>query len=56
MIVSNTTPISNLLHLDNISLLTKLFGDVYIPEAVNNELSVVFQIAENGRSASRENR
>ena len=42
MIVSNTTPISNLLHLDNISLLAKLFGVVYIPEAVANEVNVVF--------------
>ena len=42
MIVSNTTPISNLLHLDNVSLLAELFGTVYIPEAVANELNVVF--------------
>ena len=42
MIVSNTTPISNLLYLDNISLLAELFGTVYIPEAVVNELNVVF--------------
>ncbi len=34
MIVSNTTPISNLLHIDRISVLTELFGTVYIPEAV----------------------
>jgi len=42
MIVSNTTPISNLLHLDNISLLAELFGVVYIPEAVADEVSVLF--------------
>lgn len=42
MIVSNTTPISNLLHIDKISLLNKLFGAVYIPEAVANEVNVVF--------------
>jgi predicted nucleic acid-binding protein len=42
MIVSNTTPISNLLHADNISLLAKLFGTVYIPDAVANEVNVVF--------------
>ena len=42
MIVSNTTPISNLLHLENISLLAGLFGAVYIPEAVANEVKVVF--------------
>ena len=42
MIISNTTPISNLLHVDNISLLAKLFGTVYIPDAVANEVNVVF--------------
>ena len=42
MIVSNTTPISNLLHIDKISLLAELFGAVYIPEAVANELNVLF--------------
>ncbi len=42
MIVSNTTPISNLLHLSNISLLEKLFGSVYIPKAVADELDVSF--------------
>ena len=42
MIVSNTTPISNLLHLHNISLLEKLFGSVYIPQAVADALDVVF--------------
>ncbi len=42
MIISNTTPISNLLHADNISLLVKLFGTVYIPDAVANEVNVIF--------------
>ena len=42
MIISDTTPISNLLHLDNISLLAELFGAVYIPEAVANEINVIF--------------
>ena len=42
MIVSNTTPISNLLHLNNISFLAELFGAVYIPDAVANEVNVVF--------------
>jgi len=42
MIVSNTTPISNLLHIDKISVLNKLFGAVYIPEAVADEVNVVF--------------
>jgi len=42
MIVSNTTPISNLLHVDKIFLLSELFGVVYIPEAVANEVNVAF--------------
>ncbi|MFV9689412.1 MAG: DUF3368 domain-containing protein [Desulfobacteria bacterium] len=46
MIVSNTTPISNLLHIDKISLLAELFGTVYIPEAVRNEVNVVFSSCE----------
>jgi len=42
MIVNNTTPISNLLHVDKIFLLAELFGAVYIPEAVANEVNVAF--------------
>ena len=42
MIVSNTAPISNLLHVDKISLFAELFGAVYIPEAVANEVNVGF--------------
>lgn len=42
MIVSNTTPISNLLHIDHTSLLSKLFDTVYIPEAVADELEIAF--------------
>jgi predicted nucleic acid-binding protein len=42
MIVSNTTPISNLLHVNKLSLLADLFGTLYIPDAVANELNVLF--------------
>ena len=42
MIVSNTTPISNLLHIDKIFFFVELFGAVYIPEAVANEVNVAF--------------
>ena len=56
MIISNTTPISNLLHADNISLLAKLFGTVYIPDAVANEVNVIFQVAQNGRSVLKKSR
>ena len=46
MIVSNTTPISNLLHIDEISVLNRLFSAVNIPEAVADELNVVFSSYE----------
>lgn len=42
MIVSNTTPISNLLHLNQIKLLEMLFDHVYIPQAVADEVNVAF--------------
>jgi len=42
MIVSNTTPISNLLNIDMIVLLVELFGAVYIPEAVADEVNTQF--------------
>jgi len=46
LIVSNTTPISNLLHIHKISVLTELFGAVYIPEAVADEVNAVFSSHE----------
>ena len=42
MIVSDTTPISNLLHIDKIFLLAELFDAVYIPKAVANEVNMAF--------------
>lgn len=42
IVISNTTPISNLLHVEKIFLLTKLFGSIYIPEAVAKEVDVIF--------------
>ena len=44
MIVSNTTPISNLLHIDKFLVLNKLFGTVYIPEAV--DLNITFGLGK----------
>jgi len=46
MIVSNTTPISNLLNIDMIVLLVELFGAVYIPEAVADEVNTQFSDCE----------
>ena len=46
MIVSNTTPISNLIHIDRISVLTELFGTIYIPETVADEVNVIFSSCE----------
>ncbi len=41
MIISNTTPINNLIHLNQLPLLTELFGKIHIPLAVADELDVV---------------
>ena len=41
MIISNTTPINNLLHLNQLQLLINLFKKVHIPSAVADELNVV---------------
>jgi hypothetical protein len=56
MIVSNTTPISNLLHIDKISLLAELFGVVYIPKAVANEVNVAFSESGKWRESLEEGR
>ncbi len=42
MVVSNTTPLSNLLHLGQTQLLPKLFGSVSVPIAVRDELDAYF--------------
>jgi len=41
MIISNTTLINNLLHLNQLQLLMNLFEKVHIPSAVADELNVV---------------
>lgn len=41
IIVSDTTAISNLVQIDEIELLPKIYGQVIIPEAVHDELSVL---------------
>jgi uncharacterized protein len=43
MIVSNSTPISNLFHIKHVHLLQKLFKEVYIPYAVSDELNAFFK-------------
>ena len=40
IVVSDTTPLISLLKIDRIDLLEKLFGKVFIPQAVFNELTV----------------
>jgi len=42
MIVSNTTPISNFLHLSQIEILQYLFREIHIPYAVKQEIEVFF--------------
>lgn len=40
IVVSDTTPLISLLKIDRIGLLEKLFGQVLIPQAVFDELTV----------------
>ena len=42
MIVSNTTPISNFLHLNRLDILKQLFEEIHIPVAVKQEIEVYF--------------
>lgn len=42
MIVSNTTPISNFLHLDRIDLLQRMFDHIHIPPSVKQEINTAF--------------
>jgi len=49
VIVSNTTPLSNLLQLDLLDLPRKLFGTVVIPEGVAGELDDGFDFFGNWR-------
>ncbi len=39
IIISDTTPIISLIKINRIDLLEQLFQEVFIPEAVYNELS-----------------
>ena len=40
IVVSDTTPLISLLKINRINLLERLFGEVMIPQAVFNELTV----------------
>lgn len=42
MIVSNTTPISNFIHLNGLDILQKLFKTIHIPKAVYLEVDAWF--------------
>lgn len=42
MIVSNTTPLSNFLHLGQTSLLEQIFKEIHIAEAVKKEIDAFF--------------
>ncbi len=39
IVVSDTTPLISLLKINRLDLLEKLFGEVFIPQAVFNELA-----------------
>ena len=40
IVISDTTPLISLLKINRIDLLEKLFGDVLIPQAVLEELTI----------------
>lgn len=40
IVISDTTPLISLLKINRIDLLEKLFGDVLIPQAVFEELTI----------------
>ena len=42
MIVSNTTPISNFLHLGQLEILKKIFKELHVPMAVYSEIEAYF--------------
>ena len=42
MIVSNTTPISNFLHLGQMEILKKIFKKLHVPMAVHSEIEAYF--------------
>ncbi len=42
MIVSNTTPISNFLHLGQMEILKKIFKELHVPMAVYSEIEAYF--------------
>jgi len=42
VIVSNTTPISNFLHIDRIDILRAMFNKIHIPPAVKQEIEASF--------------
>jgi predicted nucleic acid-binding protein len=42
MIVSNTTPISNFLHLDQMEILKTIFRELHVPMAVHSEIEACF--------------
>lgn len=42
MIVSNTTPLSNFLHLDRTDILSQLFHEIHIPQSVKDEIERFF--------------
>jgi len=51
MIVSNTTPISNFLHLNRIEILQHLFRQIHIPPLSDRKSKQLFQITANGGNA-----
>ena len=55
IVVSDTTPLISLLKIDKIWLLEKLFGKIFLPEAVFNELVVDKRFYEEAQIIRSEN-
>lgn len=53
IVISDTTPIISLLKINRLSLLQDLFGEVKIPLAVFNELTVNLKFAEENRGCEK---
>jgi predicted nucleic acid-binding protein len=51
MIVSNTTPLSNFLHLGQMEILKTIFKKLQIPMAVHSRLKPIFQATTSGKDA-----
>lgn len=52
IVISDTTPVISLLKIGRLDLLERLFGEVFIPDAVYTELTAIKRFAEEARKVS----